>query len=80
MRTTLSLEDALLNKAKSVSRQRKCSVGEVIEEALRQTLLPVSKKQGASPPKPLKTFRGTGVLPGVDLVSSVSLLDSMEDR
>lgn len=59
--------------------QRNMSVGEVVEEALRSALGSKPKK-GRGPARPLKTYRGDGVQPGVDLSSSGALLEVMEGR
>jgi hypothetical protein len=80
MRTTLTIHDALLRRAREASVQRNCSIGEVIEDALRASLAAQPKSARSSPGRPLKTFKGSGVLPGVDLGSSASLLDAMEGR
>lgn len=59
--------------------QRNISVGEVVEEALRSAL-GAKPKKGRGPARPLKTYRGDGLQPGVDLASSGSLLEAMEGR
>ena len=79
MRTTLSIHEALLRRAKEVSLQRNMSVGEVVEEALRSALGAKAKK-GRGPVRPLKTYRGDGLQPGIDLTSSGALLEAMEGR
>ena len=79
MRTTLSIHDTLLHKAKEVATRRNVSVGELVEEGLRVTLAARPKaRRGAV--RPLQTFRGEGVQPGVDLTNSASLLEAMEGR
>jgi hypothetical protein len=80
MRTTISIEDSLLKKAKAASIDRNCSLGEVIEDALRVALLNESKSPHKSDARPLKTFGGSGVQAGVDLCSSASLLEVMDGR
>jgi hypothetical protein len=80
MRTTVRLDDGLLEQAKVAARQRHRTVTSLIEEGLRlvltneraaarrtKVLLPVSRETG-------------GVLPGVDLNNSAGLLDLMEER
>jgi hypothetical protein len=80
MRTTVRLDDGLLEQAKTAARQRHRTVTSLIEEGLRLVLtnerpavrrakivLPVSRETG-------------GVLPGVDLSNSSGLLDLMEDK
>ena len=37
-------------------------------------------KAGRGAVRPLKTFRGEGLQPGVDLTNSASLLEAMEGR
>ena len=79
MRTTLSIHDSLLQRAKEISAQRNVSLGELVEEGLRVTLA-ARPKTGRGRVKPVKTFRGDGVQPGVDLTSTSALLDVMEGR
>lgn len=78
MRTTVSISDHLLKEAKKVSVERRCSLGEVIDEALTVALLARPGSPSRHKPKPFVTFSGTGTLPGVDLNSNASLLDLME--
>jgi hypothetical protein len=78
MRTTLSIEDGLLEEAKKRARKQKITVGEVVNEALRVGLLGMSKRSSATVSAPLKTFRGDGVRPGIDLRHSSELLEEME--
>ncbi len=80
MRTTVNLEDELLELAKAVSVERGCSLGEVIDDALRVTVAARPKTASRAKPRPLRTFGGGGVLPGIDLTSSSAVLDSMESR
>lgn len=75
----MTIQDSLLRKAKEVSNQRNISVGEIVEEALRATLA-ARPKAGRGGVRPLKTFRGDGVQPGVDLANSSALLEVMEGR
>jgi hypothetical protein len=79
MRTTLTIQDDLLCKAKQAALARHCSLRGLVEDALRAAL---SSPRRTSKTKPfrLDTFRGTGVRPGVDLDHTSSLLDIMEDR
>ena len=80
MRTTISIQDALLKKAKQASLARNCSLSEVVEDALRHSLVAKTKFKEATNPRPLKTFRGSGLQPGVDLASGAGLLEIMEGR
>jgi hypothetical protein len=80
MRGTISIEDSLLQKAKKISHERRCSLRAVIEDALRAAFAKERKRTRSGAAQPLKTFKGTGVQPGVDLRSSPALLDAMEPR
>jgi Ribbon-helix-helix protein, copG family len=80
VRTTISIEDSLLQKAKKLAQERRSSLREVIEDALRAAFAKGQKKSRTGSQHPLKTFKGTGVQPGIDLTSSSALLDAMESR
>jgi hypothetical protein len=77
MRTTIRLDDQLLKKAKELAARSGRSLTSVIEDALRESL---SRQPGSEQRKPVRliTFRGKGLLPGVDLDDSAALLDIME--
>ena len=78
MRTTISISDELLLAAKRASLERSCTLGEVIEDALKVALLArktVGKKRVV---KKLRTFSGGGVQAGVDLRSNQALNDLMD--
>ncbi len=53
---------------------------EVIEDALRASFARQQKKATARADRPLKTFSGSGLQPGIDLTSSSALLETMESR
>jgi hypothetical protein len=80
MRTTVTIDDALLEQARRVALERHCPLGDVIDEALR--LLTYARQATATPRAKthLRTFPGKGLLPGVDLDSSAALADLMEER
>jgi hypothetical protein len=79
MRTTLSINDHLLKEAKKRSIQRNCTLGEVVDEALRLSLT-APKRTGTAnqTTRPLKTFTGSGVQSGIELNNSASLLEAMD--
>lgn len=79
MRTTVNIHDELLQQAKETAVRRHCSLGNVIEDALQQSL---ARKRviRSDTPTHLITFRGRGLQPGVDLDSNVSVLDAMETQ
>ena len=80
MRTTVRLDDGLLEQAKAEARHKRKTLTSLIEEGLRLVLTngrtPVRRKKIVLP---VSRERG-GVLPGVDLDNNASLLDVMEDR
>ena len=80
MRTTLALDDDLYREAKKAAVDSGTTVTALIEAALRESLR--RRHAGASRRKRsrLPTFRGRGLMPGVDLDDSASLLDLMEVR
>jgi hypothetical protein len=79
MRTTLNIDESLLKKAKKYSIERDCTLGQVVEEALRVRFIALSKQAAEpTPSPPLKTFKGNGLCDGIDLNDSASLLDTME--
>lgn len=57
MRTTLSIEDSHLELAKQAYLDRSCSLGEVIEDALRDSLVVKKKTSKGQELRPLKTYR-----------------------
>ena len=72
MRTTVSIDDHLLDMAKRRALERRTTVGAVIEDALRAALL--GGRDRASTPFTLVTFRGDGPQEGVDLDRPSGLL------
>ena len=79
MRTTVNIQDNLLEVAKEAASRRKCTLGAVLDDSLRYFLL--DRKQSLpTKPTPFPTFKGEGTYPGVDISSSSALLDDMEGR
>ena len=77
MGTTIRIDEQLLKEAKQLAFERKKSLTSVIEDALRESLARQNAARQCSPVHPA-TFQGKGLLPGVDLDDSASLLDLME--
>ncbi len=80
MRTTVRLDDSLLEQAKRTAAERGETLTSMIEKGLRLVLAkparrPVRKKMRL----PVCRARG-GTLPGVDLSDMNDLLDHMESR
>jgi hypothetical protein len=80
MRTTVRLEDALLQQAKREAARRGKTLTALIEQGLRLALAE-PRSTRARPLVELPVCRlGGGVLPGVDLDDSSALLDLAEGR
>lgn len=79
-RTTVRLDDALLESAKKEAVRRGSSVTHLIDEGLRMLLAASKPSHHASRVKLPVCKAGGGTLPGVDLNDSAALLDIMEDR
>jgi len=77
MRTTITLPDELLAQIKRLAAASRSTVTALIEDALREAL---AKRRGRRQNKrvDLKTYGKQGLLPGVDLDDTASLLDLME--
>ena len=75
MRTTVDINDVLLQAAKSRAARDRRSLKAVIEQALREFLSQGGRAGATGPPIPV--FRGQGVQPGVDLTDSAALEDLM---
>jgi hypothetical protein len=76
MRTTVAVDDHLLEAAKRRARERGQTLGQIVEDALRRELA----EPAACKPSEVPVFRGgDGPLPGVDLRSN-SALGELLDR
>ena len=77
MRTTIRLDDQLLAELKHLAAVTGRSMTQVITDALREVL---SRRRGHAqhPAVRLKTCRGKGLLPGVDLDDSAALRELMD--
>ena len=75
MRTTVTIDDALLAKAKRVAAETGRSLSAVIDDALQESL---NRREDARPSVTvvLPTFDGQ-LLPGIDLDNSAALRDVM---
>jgi len=77
MRTTLNIDDQLLNLAKYRAVEQGVSLSTVIENVLRQSLLKPSVVERKS--IHIIAAAGSGVKPGVDLDNGRSVLDIIDD-
>lgn len=78
MRTTIRLDDDLLQRAKREALDRGTTLTSVIEDALRRALAPAGSDRRE--PFRMRTFHGDGVQPGVDLDDTAALLDLMDEH
>jgi hypothetical protein len=77
MRTTVRLDPALLRAAKRHAAEAGTTFTALVEDALRE-ILSRGKRGSRTAPVRLPTFRGTGLLPGVDLDDSAALESVMD--
>ena len=75
MRTTIRIDDELYRTVREQAARSGRTVGEIIEDAVRQAL---QRPAATRPPEPLPTFRGSGVMPGIDLTSNAALREAMD--
>ncbi len=77
MRTTLNIDDELLNAAKRRARERGMTLGSVVEAALQRDLATDVESSGR-PPVPV--FKGgTGPRPGLDLTSNRAMQEYLDE-
>ena len=77
MRTTIKIDDGLLAQAKAQAAESGRTLNAVVEDALRETFARRGRTDRAVRPT-LPVFRGSRLMPGVDLDDSAGLLDLME--
>lgn len=80
MRTTVRLDDALLERAKREADRRGQTLTSLIERGLRLVLANPEKRRRGSRVEIPVSREGGGTLPGVDLDDSAALLDVIEGR
>jgi hypothetical protein len=80
VRTTVRLDDALLERAKRVAERRGQTLTALIESGLRLVLANPEKRQRTSRVQIPVSREGGGTLPGIDLDDSAALLDIIEGR
>ena len=80
MRTTVRLDDSLLEQAKREAARRGTTLTALIERGLRLVLARPEKRTRRRRVKVPVCREGGGTLPGVDLDDSSALLDIIEGR
>jgi len=78
MRTTVRLDESLMKEVKKAAADSGRTLTGVIEDALRESLFRHRKGEKKRRVR-LPTFRGRGLLPGVDLDDTSGLFDRMEE-
>lgn len=77
MRTTLAIDDELLAAAKQEAHESRITLGQYVERALRREL---TRPPGVSDIPTVPVFRsGTGPRPGIDLSSTRSILEALDE-
>jgi hypothetical protein len=80
MRTTVRLDDALLERARREAERRGVTLTSLIERGLRLVLAGAQKRREPRRVQIPVCRAGGGTLPGVDLNDSAALLDIVEGR
>ncbi len=76
MRTTLNLDDNLLEDAKKIAAEKRTTLAKVVEDALR---IGLAKRKGiVKKPPSLPAFGQGGLRDGIDLDSTSDLMELME--
>jgi hypothetical protein len=78
MRTTIRLDDDLLREAKAAAARQGRTLTSLIEDGLREQLARASATRDR-PPKPLPTFTGGGLRPGVDLDDNAAVRELLDE-
>lgn len=80
MRTTLRIDDGLMSLVRNVAVQKHCSMGKVVEDALRQILTGTTAGKGKRKRIELPEKGSGGLQPGIDMDSAADLLFVMEEK
>jgi hypothetical protein len=76
MRTTLAIDDELLERARLLAQEQGTTVGKVVENALRRDFARAAPARGPQIP----TFRGgSGPRPGINLDSTRDLMEFLDE-
>jgi hypothetical protein len=78
VRTTVTIDDALLRLARQRALSSGVTLGSVVEDALRLLLAERHVGQEAAPLE-LPTYGGSGLRPGVDLDDKDALAELLDD-
>ncbi len=78
MRTTVTIDDQLYRELKARAGATGRSVGDLIEDAVRDSLRPTDAA-ASTPLRPLPVSGGGGLMPGVDLDDNAALRELMDE-
>lgn len=76
MRTTVTIDDRLLELAKERAHEQHLTLGQLVERGLQAELMRPTVDRGERPELP--TLEIGRMLPGIDPTSNASFLDAME--
>jgi metal-responsive CopG/Arc/MetJ family transcriptional regulator len=76
VRTTITIDEHLLDEVRKRAAERRQTVSQVIEESVRETLL--RHRDNARAPFRVRAFFSAGYQPGVDLDDNAGLLDLID--
>lgn len=76
MRTTITIDDDLLDEVRRRAAEGRQTVSQVIEDSLRESLL--RRSDDSNPRFRVRPFSGGDLLPGVDLDDNGALLELMD--
>jgi len=74
----VGIQDSLLERAKEQAIREKCTLSDIVNDALRYRLIEKAPLVGAEEGRPLKTYKGGGLRPGVPLSDNAALGDLMD--
>lgn len=78
MRTTVSIDDAVLARAKEFAARHRRTLNSVVEDALRE-MLERYQARAEVPRVDLVVMTGDGLMPGIDLDSSAALHEVLDE-
>ncbi len=77
MRTTVAIDDQLLQGAKARARDTGRTLGQLVEDALRREL---ARPRSDAAVRSVRVYAGVGgVRPGIDVTSNRALLEALDD-
>jgi hypothetical protein len=80
MRTTVRLDQALLERVRAEATKRKTTLTSLIEQGLELVLRQPMKRSRRRPVMLPECRAGGGTLPGIDLSDSAAWLDRLDGR